>query len=81
LYRRYQDDDVRSLELVDDDGCQYQIWLESGADGSWRVRAWDFRERHFSTAAQQQTLERELESALASILTWIREDGHTWSPV
>jgi hypothetical protein len=75
--RQYKDEEVRSTDVVDDQGCRYQIWVERAELSEWSVKAWDFGLRQFSGNGPADEVGRRLVEALDCVLSWIRQDGHT----
>ncbi len=68
----YKDDDVRSVELTDQKGRRYQIWIDPpDEEGSVVVHAWDYRKQRTDTMANVGDLENHLDSVRATVLNWM----------
>jgi len=73
---RYQGEEMRSVELVDDQGAGYQIWLET-LDGAWIVKAWDRKSFTFSCIVENEEFGLALENTYKEVMSWILSAGHT----
>jgi hypothetical protein len=67
LSTRYQDDDVRSFEVVGPDG-RAQIWVEVNTDIT--VHVWDYRKRKRVFPVDGPTLANGLDDALRVARAW-----------
>lgn len=72
LYSRYQDADVRSVEIVDGTGNRYQIWVEEPKGEHVGVHAWDYRRQRSDWQTTRKELENCLDEARAMVLKWSR---------
>ena len=92
IYTECRDDEIRSIDIVDDVGDSYGLGVSSPReDGS--VSVWvserrvggrpeagrKIRSQTFTTTVAE--LERTLESAYRQAGLWISEQGHTRTPV
>jgi predicted RNA-binding protein len=83
VYTKYRDDEVRAIDVVDDAGEVYGMSVspldESGKcivyAGSRRLKSGKSLESSLSD------LENNLDNAYAQIEEWIRNAGHTRTPV
>ena len=76
-----KDDEVRSIAIVDDAGCEYQLWLELLPPNRVKVTAWAYSDRRQTQMCEPSVLLDALESVYGSVQRWIRDDGHTRTPV
>ena len=84
---QFKDEEVRSIQIVDDFGDSYGLWVDvPHEDGSVRVsiaeheaQSRDNRRQTFDTSVKD--LVPTLESVFAVAESWIRERGHTRTPV
>lgn len=81
LQREYRGEPARSTELVDDQGCRYQLWVEKNGSDLWTAHAWDFGDRRGVWSAPSGDLASALDLALDQVMEWIGRDGHGWHPV
>ncbi len=86
VFTLYRDAEVRSIDIVDDAGDRYQIAI-SEPDESERVRVFSGNlksKRQRKSREYESTmpdLERVLEEAYAQVMEWVKEEGHTRTPV
>lgn len=73
LYTRYQDSDVRSIEIVDSRGCKYQIWIDEPKGDQVAVHVWDYRRRRRDLQVEISVLEDGLDEAYATLRKWTAE--------
>ena len=76
----YRDEEVRSVAIVDDAGCEYQLWLELLPPNQVKVAAWDYGDRQQARTCEPSELPDVLEAVYGSVEQWIRDDGHTRTP-
>ena len=84
---QFKDEEVRSIQIVDDAGDSYGMWVDvPQADGSVTVAIAEhgapsrkIRRQTFTTRVAE--LGQTLDSAYAVAESWIRERGHTRTPV
>ena len=74
---QYKDEEVRSVAIVDDDGCEYQLWLELLPPDRVKVTAWDYADRRQTQITEPSALPEALEYVYGSVEQWICDDGHT----
>ncbi|MCA1790201.1 MAG: hypothetical protein LC667_10180 [Thioalkalivibrio sp.] len=68
---KYRDEEVRSIELVNQTGKRAEIWLSLTTAGAGvTVHAWDFESRRWSRSASAGSLAAELENAYAEVQRW-----------
>ena len=77
----YKDEEVRSVAIVDDSGCEYQLWLDLLPPDRVKVTAWDYKNRRQTQICEQSELPEALEFVYGSVEQWICDDGHTRTPV
>lgn len=81
----YRDDEVRSVDVVDDQGDLYQIWIETISERGFRVsaalRKVPALRSPFSLDTEAAGLPEALEDAYVLVASWIRDAGHTRTPV
>ena len=86
VFTLYREDEVRSIDVVDDAGDRYQIAV-SEPDESERVRvfAGNLKSKRKRKSREYEStlsdLERVLEEAYSQIMEWVREEVHTRTPV
>ncbi len=78
--------EVRSIYVVDDAGETYQIFLSPpDAAGRITVSAWNCKTKRkrkikeFESALSE--LEQALEEAYSHVMEWVKQAGHTRTPV
>ena len=84
---QFKNEEVRSIQIVDDVGDSYGLWVDAPQeDGLVTVAIAEhgapsrkIRRQTFTTRVAE--LGRTLESAYAIAESWIREKGHTRTPV
>ncbi len=68
----YKDEEVRSVELTDQKGRRYQIWIDLPDErGSVAVHAWDYRKQRTDAKADIGDLETTLDNLRATVLNWM----------
>ena len=67
LSTKYQDEEVRSFELVGTSG-RAQIWIETNGDVT--VHVWDYRKRKQSFQCDAASVEAALDQALQVVRGW-----------
>jgi hypothetical protein len=73
VYSSYQDYEVRSLDVVDEKGRKYQIWIDPpDENGSVDVHAWDYKKRRKDYTTSTYDLGICLEQAYNTVLLWIQ---------
>jgi len=73
IYTSYQDYEVRSTDVVDNEGRKYQIWVDPPDQyGNVGVHAWDYRKRRKDYTTPTKDLGNCLELAYNSVLLWIQ---------
>ena len=70
LYERYQDSEVRSVDIVDAGGRKFQIWVDPPASGKVVVHVWDYRKRRKDWDTPIDELDHRLEEAVATVADW-----------
>jgi hypothetical protein len=82
VYRRYQDYEVRVLELADDRGDLYRITVgQPHADGVVELSIWDLRTNIKTFVGTIEELTKLLDEAYAQICDWISIKGRIRSIV
>ena len=84
---QFKDEEVRSIQIVDDAGDSYGLWVDLPRDdGSVSVSIAEqttptrkVRRQKYTTRVAE--LAETLESAYALAVSWMRERGHTRTPV
>jgi hypothetical protein len=68
----YKGENVRSVELTDQKGRRYQIWIDPPDEqGGVLVHAWDYRRQRTDTKANIGDLETRLDNLRATVLNWM----------
>lgn len=70
MYTRYRDDEVRSVNLVDNKGQKFQIWIEELPDGRFRAVGWDYKKRRYESESDAVNFDAALEKLLAVVRSW-----------
>jgi len=79
---RHRDEEVRSIDVVDDAGARYQIWISDADEvGKVRVSAWNVKRKKNAYESDVDELDHSLEDAYSQVTEWIHEAGHTRTPV
>jgi hypothetical protein len=86
VFRRYRDEEVRSIDVVDDAGDRYQIAVSPpSASGKLTVFAGNYlrkkKQKRIEYSSDVSGLERTLEDAYSKIMEWVAQEGHTRTPV
>ena len=84
---QHMDEEVRSIQIVDDSGASYQLWVElSHANSSVCVSIAEHegpsrnrRKQTFSTNLEE--LDQTLEQAFSVAEIWIHQRGNTRNPI
>jgi hypothetical protein len=74
LLRKYQDSDVRSVEIASSTGTRYQIWIDRPKCGDIRVHAWDYKRRQVDWEVPIGQLSKCLNNAIETIEVWKMEE-------
>lgn len=73
LYTSYRDHEVRSVDVVDQRGRKYQIWIDPpDQKGNVEVHAWDYRRKRKDYAVSINNLSSCLDDAYDVVLHWIQ---------
>jgi hypothetical protein len=73
VYTSYKDYEVRSVDVVDQKGRKYQIWIDPPDQrGNVEVHAWDYRRRRKDYIVSANDLRSCLEEAYNVVSLWIR---------
>ena len=72
----YRGEEVRSIDVVDDQACSYQIWIEQSETG-WMVKLWDRDSRSAEFPTGSDDLLDTLRSSYCELEIWLAEAGHT----
>ena len=73
VYTSYQDYEVRSVDVVDQQGQKYQIWIDPPDQfGNVAVHAWDYKKRRKDYIVSINELRSCLEEAYNIVLHWIQ---------
>jgi hypothetical protein len=66
LYTQYQDQEVRSVDVVSPKGRKFQIWIDPPSGGGVAVHAWDYKKQRRDWKGTTSHLAQYLEEALHS---------------
>ncbi len=73
LYPSHQDYEVRSVDIVDQRGRKYQIWIDPpDQKGNLEVHAWDYKRKRKDYTASIDDLGNCLEEAYSAVLLWMQ---------
>jgi hypothetical protein len=86
VFTMHHEEEVRSIDVVDDAGERYQLWLSRpDAFGVVQVFVWNYKSRRKRKSKEYEStlsdLEEALEDAYSEIMDWVNEAGHTRTPV
>jgi len=70
VYRQYQDEEVRSVDVVSPNGQKYQIWIDP-PEGTVAVHAWDYKKRRRDWKGSIDQLFQNLEEASQTVKSWM----------
>jgi hypothetical protein len=70
VYSRYQDLEVRSVDVVDLTGHKFQIWIDPPKGKSVSVHAWDYKKRRKDWNVEVENLNQCLNEALYLVKSW-----------
>jgi hypothetical protein len=70
LFTRYQDSDVRSVDVVGINGHRFQIWIERPTEKLVSVHAWDYKQRRQDWKIEIEKLNTSLEEAIQIVKSW-----------
>lgn len=71
IQKKYQDCDVRSIEIVSPDCRRFQLWVEEPSQsGKISIHIWDFKKQKRSYVATQLSLQESLELAYHDLKSW-----------
>jgi hypothetical protein len=71
LYTLYQDQEVRSVDVVSPKGRKFQIWIDPPNGDNVAVHAWDYKKRRRDWKGAGGNLSRYLEQALQTVTAWM----------
>jgi hypothetical protein len=71
LLKSYQDTEVRSVELVNQKGERYQIWVELLEEQVVKVFAWDYKKHLLEVETNKNGLLKQLNHVLAMVHKWM----------
>jgi len=69
----YKDEEVRSVQLVDERGRRYQIWVEDLGNGQYRAVAWDYSKRRSEHDSYPAGFLDALEAAYQQVRVWMQQ--------
>jgi hypothetical protein len=73
VYTSYQDYEVRSVDVVDQNGQKYQIWIDPpDQNGNVKVHAWDYKKKREDRTVSISDLGICLEEVYSTVLRWIQ---------
>jgi predicted SAM-dependent methyltransferase len=82
VFTKYRDEEVRSIDVVDDAGGRYQIWIsEAENSGRAKVSAWNYKDKKKTVESSFLDLEQALEELYSEVMLWMVQTGHTRTPV
>jgi hypothetical protein len=72
LYTSYRDEEVRSVDLVGNNGHKCQLWIDApDQSGNVQVHVWDYKKRLEVYKSTTSDLPRSLEQAYATATRWL----------
>ncbi len=71
IYTQYKDCEVRSIDVVDDLGGTYQIWLDITPDAQIIINCWDKKKQKKEFTCSYDKLGICLEKAYSTVEQWI----------
>lgn len=71
VYTQYQDQEVRSVDVVSLKGRKFQIWVDPPSGDSVAVHAWDYKRQRRDWKGAASHLSQYLEEALRTVMTWM----------
>ena len=82
VFTKHRDEEVRSIDVVDDAGGRYQIWISDAEDsGKAKVSAWNYKDKKKTVESSFPDLEPALEDLYSEVMLWVVQAGHTRTPV
>lgn len=71
VQKKYQDVEVRSINIVSPRGNRYQLWIDvPSKNGDTEVHVWDFSKKRKDFPASIDSLEQALDSAYQCTEIW-----------
>lgn len=71
IHTDYKGEEVRSIEVVSNNGTRCQIWVDPPTDpNAVVVHAWDFKRRHERFSASTSGIRESLDRAYAAVRSW-----------
>ena len=79
IYTFIRDDEIRSMDIVDDSGDIYKLHIfpADKENQSVSVGIWDGKNKHAEYQTSLPLLETCLDDAYAKVSEWINSRGHT----
>jgi translation initiation factor IF-1 len=71
VYTQYQDQEVRSVDVISHNGRKFQIWIDPPVGDSVAVHAWDYKKRRRDWKGGARQLSQYLEEALQTVTAWM----------
>ena len=72
VFKEYKEIDVRSIELVDDKGTRFQIWIDPPDNaGLIGLHVWNFKKKRRDFLVSAIDLNEYLENALRIARSWM----------
>jgi hypothetical protein len=74
FYTRYQEEEIRSFDIGDSKGRNYQLWVDAPDEkGQISIHAWDYKKKRSDFIADVSNLLDSLEVAYRTINKWMVE--------
>jgi hypothetical protein len=70
MYRLYQDEEVRSFDVVNENAERFQIWVDLPESNQIKVHIWDYKKKKKDFLASKDTLFRTLDAAYDLTTAW-----------
>ena len=69
----YKDCEVRSIDLADEEGCRFQLWVDPPEQaGKIGVHVWDYKKRRMDYDVEFDDLVDCLDEALRMVSQWTK---------
>ena len=72
VYTHYQDQEVRSVDVISPQGRKYQIWIDPPRNNEVAVHAWDYKKRKQDWTGTTNDLSQYLEEASQTASEWMK---------
>ena len=70
LFTQYQDSEVRSVEIIGDNGRKFQVWIDCPQGNMVAVHVWDYKKMRQDWEVNMSELSCFLDNAINTARSW-----------